>query len=328
MAHSAYAVVIPTYNRATLIGETIESVLLQDLPAAEVAVVDDGSLDETAAVVATFGARVIYRRIEKSGVQVARNTGIAITRAPWIALCDSDDLWRSDHLQSHSALAASDHEIDFIFSNFVRFGEGPRLDERKFDQAPAGFWEGLRTTKLPAGIVFKGSIAAATVTFQPVFQSAMSFTRKLTSRVGLFDPRLRGYPSEDWEFTMRCLYEARVGAVPEPTVSIRRHSGNDSRNGARQSRGEVLILRYMLQCHPQAAAYRALFEESIIKRNLETFDSAFVDCNHPLAREVYGEIPAARRSLKMMAKHMVARFPEPTARMLNLCFQRARNAST
>jgi hypothetical protein len=325
MAHAAYAVVIPTYNRADLIGETIEGILSQSLPPAEVVVVDDGSWDNTEAVVAKFGGRVVYRRIENSGVQIARNAGIEMTQSPWVALCDSDDVWHSDHLQSHSALAASDDHLDLIFSNFVRIGEGPGLNERKFEQAPAGFWEGLRTTKLPTGIVFEDSIAAATISFQPIFPSAMSFTRTIAAGVGFFDPRVRMLGSEDWEFTMRCLYGARVGAVLEPTVSIRRHSGNASHIRARQSHGEALTLRHMLQHHPQAAAHRALFEEAIIDRNLQALDAAFVDCDHPLVLEVYADIPRGHRSLDTVAKHFVASFPEPMARALNLCLQRGRS---
>src|SRR4051794_8595591 len=93
-----FTVVVPSYNRCDLIGETLESILLQHLPAAEVIVIDDGSTDETKAVVAHFGARVTYRKIPSSGVQVARNVGIQMARTLWIALCDSDDLWRPDHL--------------------------------------------------------------------------------------------------------------------------------------------------------------------------------------------------------------------------------------
>jgi hypothetical protein len=82
----------------------------------------------------------------------------------------------------------------------------------------------------------------------------------------------------------------------------------------------------MLEHHPQAAAHSALFEDAIIGRNLQALDSAFVDCNHSLVREVYKDIPRRHRSVSVAAKNIVAGFPAPIARALNLCLQRGRSA--
>src|SRR4029077_9496744 len=80
--------VIPTYNRANLIGDTVESVLRQSVPPAEIIVVDDGSTDDTAEVIARYGSAVRYHRMENFGPGAARNLGVSIARAPWIAFCD------------------------------------------------------------------------------------------------------------------------------------------------------------------------------------------------------------------------------------------------
>lgn len=98
------SVVVPTYNRADLIGETLERILAQTVPPAEVIVVDDGSTDDTPAVLARFGARIRVERIENSGEIDARNHGIRLARGTLIAFCDSDDLWEADHLARMVAL--------------------------------------------------------------------------------------------------------------------------------------------------------------------------------------------------------------------------------
>ena len=98
------SVVVPTYNRASLIGETIESILSQSYPPAEVIVVDDGSTDATESTIRSFPSTVKYYRIENSRTPAARNFGVSQAASPWIAFCDHDDLWTRDKLANQIAL--------------------------------------------------------------------------------------------------------------------------------------------------------------------------------------------------------------------------------
>ena len=90
------SVVVPTYNRAYCLARTIDSALGQTHPSVEVIVVDDGSVDETAEMVAArYGsdARVRLIRQANAGVSAARNTGLRVARGDYVALLDSDDVW-------------------------------------------------------------------------------------------------------------------------------------------------------------------------------------------------------------------------------------------
>lgn len=94
-----FSIVIPAYNVAGYIGETIRSVLCQQVQDWELIVVDDGSTDGTAALVgAVDDARIRLIRQQNSGVSVARNTGISAARGRFIALLDGDDVWAPSHL--------------------------------------------------------------------------------------------------------------------------------------------------------------------------------------------------------------------------------------
>lgn len=93
------SVVIPTYNRAKKVSISIESVLAQTHPAAEIIVVDDGSKDDTSAVLATYGDRIKAIRQTNAGPSVARNTGIMAAKSEWIAFLDDDDKFTPDRLQ-------------------------------------------------------------------------------------------------------------------------------------------------------------------------------------------------------------------------------------
>ena len=90
------SVIVPTFNRAHLIGRTLRSVLAQSYPALEVIVVDDGSTDDTRATIArdyADDARVRYVYKQNGGPASARNIGFAQSRGEYVALLDSDDTW-------------------------------------------------------------------------------------------------------------------------------------------------------------------------------------------------------------------------------------------
>src|SRR6185437_13246854 len=87
------SVIIPTFNRAPIVGDAIESVLRQRYSHVEIIVVDDGSTDDTRAFVTQFGATVRYVYQENAGVSAARNAGLRLATGELIAFLDSDDSW-------------------------------------------------------------------------------------------------------------------------------------------------------------------------------------------------------------------------------------------
>src|SRR4051812_32070906 len=91
-------VVIPTYNQARYLPSAIETALAQSEPPVEVVVVDDGSTDDTAAVLEGFAGQVTAIRTANAGVAAARNTGAREAKGDLLAFLDSDDEWREDKL--------------------------------------------------------------------------------------------------------------------------------------------------------------------------------------------------------------------------------------
>src|SRR4051812_4583959 len=99
------SVVLPTYNRASVLQRSIKSVLAQSFGDLELIVVDDGSTENIRSVASAFrDPRVIYIRIHHSrGAGAARNEGIRRARAEWIAFQDSDDEWLATKLEKQVA---------------------------------------------------------------------------------------------------------------------------------------------------------------------------------------------------------------------------------
>jgi hypothetical protein len=115
---SSVSVIIPTYNRAHLVSRAVDSVLVAIAPGDEVIVVDDGSTDDTSAVLAKYCDYVRVVRLPNKGAGAARNRGIAEARHPLIAFLDSDDEWTADRLVLGRRLLAARSDVLFCFSDF------------------------------------------------------------------------------------------------------------------------------------------------------------------------------------------------------------------
>ena len=108
------SVVIPAYNAAKTIAQTIQSILIQDVPL-EILVIDDGSKDNLLEVLDQFGDKVQYHKNERnSGVAKSRNNGVALAKGRYIAFLDADDWWEGnklkrqiEHLESSNAVMSS-----------------------------------------------------------------------------------------------------------------------------------------------------------------------------------------------------------------------------
>src|SRR5438132_11460312 len=119
------SVVIPTYNRAHVVVEAIDSALAQTFPDLEVIVVDDGSSDDTASRVRGHpDPRVRYLVRPHAGVSATRNAGIAAARGTLLSFLDSDDLWRPDKLAREVAFLEAHPDVAALFSDAAKHRAG------------------------------------------------------------------------------------------------------------------------------------------------------------------------------------------------------------
>lgn len=122
---ASVSVIVPTFNRARWLGNAIRSALHQLHAGDELIVIDDGSTDDTPAVVAAFGERVTYLRGEHRGAGPARNLGLAHARGDLVAFLDDDDEWLPGKLARQRAFLEAHPDVLFCFSDFqVVAGDG------------------------------------------------------------------------------------------------------------------------------------------------------------------------------------------------------------
>jgi glycosyltransferase involved in cell wall biosynthesis len=115
----AVSVIIPTYNRASLVVRAVKCALAACQEIDEIIVIDDGSTDGTDISLAAYKNKIIYLRTSNGGPGKARNVGVRTARNPLIAFLDSDDEWMPGKLDLQRALMQARSEVVFAFSNFA-----------------------------------------------------------------------------------------------------------------------------------------------------------------------------------------------------------------
>jgi len=113
------SLIIPAWNAARTLGETLASAIGQSLPPDEIIVVDDGSTDETAVLAASAGARIVGQA--RQGQAAALNAGIAASRGDLLAFLDADDLWPAGKQAQQSELLAAEPTLDGVFGQMASF---------------------------------------------------------------------------------------------------------------------------------------------------------------------------------------------------------------
>ncbi len=307
------SVVVPTYNRARVLPETIDAVLAQTHPPVELIVVDDSSPDHTAEVVRGYGERVKYLKVPNGRAELARNRGAAIARGNWLAFCDDDDLWKPDLLKRFAEVVGAAPDVRFLFCDFHIVRDGVWQPARKFDEAPAGYWDGDFTAVGPAR-VYRDPMTPRTLRFQPVFMSCLAVRRDWFDELGGFNPAFSGTGSADWEFVLRAVAAPPVAAVFEPLAGIRKHSGNMSGDLLFVKEGEVAILRHALAHYPSVAVHRELIEEQIVGRSIDATELAFARGEFDRVRSNSRALPRHRAGFKLRLKRWVAGLPTPLAK--------------
>ena len=140
-------VVVPLYNGARFIGETLDSILHQTLPVTEVVVVDDGSSDDGPPVVEGHGLRPRLIRQDHLGVAVARNHGLLETRTRWVAFLDQDDLWHPSRVARLLGWLGSHPDERLVMTTEIAFSTHDDLPLLSEQDPLVGSWASLHVSR-------------------------------------------------------------------------------------------------------------------------------------------------------------------------------------
>jgi glycosyltransferase involved in cell wall biosynthesis len=221
------SVIIPAYNTAKYIRETLDSVFAQTFRNFEAIVINDGSpdTDELEQALAPIRERVVYLKQENQGPSAARNTGIRQARGEYLALLDSDDCWLPEFLASQLKMFDETPSLDVVYCDAQRFGDpafaGKTCMQTNPSNGPVNLNSLIREQCAP--------VASCTVA-----------RRQMVVEAGLFDESFRR--CEDYDLWLRILYRGgHIGYQKKVLGRYRSRPGSLSQNAIKMSRAVIAV---------------------------------------------------------------------------------------
>ncbi len=198
MSSPLVSVIIPTYNRAAMVREAVESVFRQTFVDFQLIVVDDGSTDDTSEALSPFRPRLTYLYQAHRGVSAARNLGIEAALGRWIAFLDSDDLWLPEKLKAQVEFFRQNPEARVNQTEEIWIRKGRRVNPKK-------------KHKKISGDLFAPSLKLCLVS-----PSAVMIEKALFNDLGGFDESLPA--CEDYDLWLRISARHPIFLIDRPLV--------------------------------------------------------------------------------------------------------------
>jgi glycosyltransferase involved in cell wall biosynthesis len=207
------SVIIPAYNAGRFIEEAIKSALLQDCPADEIIVVNDGSTDRDYSELESLGSQIRVIQQRNRGVSAARNLGFALAQQEYVAILDADDVWILGKLRAQMTHLSKHPDCDAVFClgrNWTSDVDGATWTQPKV--APVGALHAPQAIRLHYRDFLCGI---------PVATSTMVVKKAVWQTLGGFDESMRY--GEDQEFNMRLSREYRIDVLDAIGMLYRQH---------------------------------------------------------------------------------------------------------
>lgn len=233
------SVIIAAYNAEKYIAQAIESVLAQSYPCVECIVVDDGSTDRTAEIVARYGDRVRYLHQANAERSAARNNGMARATGQYLSFLDADDLLVPEKLAEQVAFLEAHPEFDVVYSRVAYFNEADG----------SGFSAQRRT---PTGDILPELLYSNFITIHsPLIR------RAAVQRTEGFDPARNRF--EDWDFFLRLgLAGARFGFQDLLHAKVRLHPENTISDRVKMFEAKFRVAEQIAAKYPAQLAQRSI----------------------------------------------------------------------
>jgi len=252
------SVIIPAYNAAAFVGETLGSVFAQTFTDYEVIVINDGSPDTEAfeRAIAPYRERINYIKQENRGASAARNAGLNAARGELVAFLDADDTWLTNYLQEQIDFM-HEHQPDLICGDAIVFSDSRTDDQSYMDVLMNGadhFGE----------VTFEGLISGS----QSLITSAVVARRQKVIEAGSFDENLRN--AQDFDLWIRmALRGARMGYQRKVLARYRYREGSLSGDAVNRVNRELRVYRKILAQYDLTASQRTQVERAIRRLDRE-----------------------------------------------------------
>jgi len=295
-------VIIPTYNSAHYIVESIDTVLRQTHPASQIIVIDDGSSDNTGAIVTQYhDSRIQYISIPHAGVSAARNKGLDLATGNFIAFLDADDRWLPRMLERQLNILQQSDDIVYSFTNFIRFDQqsGAALGDQ------FTYYGELKTLNLivredHSDFIMDGDAFPSIVRFGeiPAYTQCMMFRADLIRDLR-FNESLR--KCEDTEFVLRAATRGRVAGTADILAEVRRHDSNITKDISMMSLDKLEAL-LSIKALPNTPSRHAAFNQRLIKAYIDAATTLIDNGRFTEASDYFRDALTVSGSVRQKAK--------------------------
>lgn len=274
---ASVSVIVPAYNYGRYLREAIQSIQAQEFDDLEILVVDNGSTDDTRAVLASIREprmRVLTLEVNQ-GLSGAVNLGLETARGEYVAYLDADDRWRPGKLRRQVDLLDSEPGVGVVFCNFAWFDAQGVRPGTQFDIFPQIAHIPSAPTRAGGGRRITADTFSAFVELAdpPAWLQTMLFRRAVLEGVRLV-PGMR--LCQDTHFGLRVYRRAGTAFLPDALVEVRRHDSNLTRDLSEMTHAKVAAFR-MLEDEPLTPLQRAALRRRIGR--------AWIDSGHAALRQ-------------------------------------------
>lgn len=298
MSAPKVSVIIPAFNAEKTLRRAIDSAFAQSYSNLEVVVVNDGSRDRTASIVASYGSRIVASDQPNSGAAAARNRGAQLATGEFLAFLDADDLWHPRKLELQTAVFRAHPEIALCSTHWsicYDSGNVPSLDTQDVQDAPVEIVEDFnRIFALPY-------LGTPTVMIPlRVFQSCGGFDESLST-------------SEDVDLWLRASYRMKTAVIKAPLAHVvRTNSGLTVSHADTIYADHLRVIRNFCSRHPEYPAQHGRIVRSTEAKILEIWASSVLGRgNRKLARTLLAQSlwrKLSVRSAYLLCKALIPKF--------------------
>ena len=196
VSYTMISVIVPTYNRAQQLPRALDSILCQSCSPKEIIVVDDGSTDETSALMTSEYPEIVFIQQQNAGVSSARNVGIKRASGDWIAFLDSDDEWLPEKLEIQMKALYENPGKKICHTNEIWIRNGKRVNPKKKHEKFGGW-------------IFQKCLPLCCIS-----PSSVIIHKSIFKEIGLFDYSLP--VCEDYDLWLRITARNPVLYIEEP----------------------------------------------------------------------------------------------------------------
>lgn len=223
----AVSVIIPCYNHRDTVAAAVQSALDQNFTDREIIVINDGSPDDTAAVLRPYTDRIRYVEQANAGQAAARNRGIELAHGEFIALLDDDDTWPADKLQWQVEALRARPEVVLVYGEDVRVDESGKV----LGATPREDY------KRPVGNVYEDFLEGCWI----ASPGQTLIRRSGLAQIGGFDASIWG--SDDWDLYLRLAKAGAFAYENRVALHYRVHAASASTNVLRHLEGHEKVAR-------------------------------------------------------------------------------------